>query len=168
MAETAADGTLIAETVKNTSANGLSITTQTDHTGSGTFDTTVTDNTVNNADRQHHRDHHHHQRQRHAAEGKQIVNTSADRSTVTTTTINGDGQTVQVDTAVTAPTGVTTDTLANYNPDGSLRQRDRNHHERRTACPSPCRPTMPGSGTFDNDGHATTRCSMPMAAARRR
>ena len=42
---------------------------------------------------------------------------------MTTTTQNGDGQTVQVNTAVTAPTGVTTDTLANYNPDGSLRNK---------------------------------------------
>ena len=46
-------------------------------------------------------------------EGEQIIAASADRSTVTTTTENGDGQTVQVNTAVTAPTGITTDTLAN-------------------------------------------------------
>ena len=123
-----ANGALIGKTVTTTSANGLSITTQSDNTGSGTFDTTVTDNTVDNAD---------------GSvtetitttsangtlEGKQIVNTSADRSTVTTTTENGDGQTVQVDTTVTAPTGVTTDTLANYAPNGSLRERDGDHHE---------------------------------------
>ena len=48
--ENAANGSLINETVTTTSANGLSITTQSDNTGSGTFDTTVTDNTVDNAD----------------------------------------------------------------------------------------------------------------------
>ena len=99
----------------NTSANGLSVTTQSDRTGSGSFDTTVADITVDNAD---------------GSitetvtttsangtlEGKRIVKTSADRSTVTATTINGDGQTVQIDTRVTAPNGVTTDTLVNYNP----------------------------------------------------
>lgn len=118
-AETAADGALITETVMNTSANGLSITMQTDHTGSGTFDTTVTDNTVDNSDGS-------------ITEtisttsangtlkGKEIINTSADRSTVTVSTVNGDGETVQVDTRVTAPTGVTTSTLADDAPNGSL------------------------------------------------
>ena len=124
VAETAANGSLINETVITTSAAGLDITTQEDNTGalsSGNpvFDTTVTDDTVDNSNGS-------------ITEtittasangtllGEQIINTSADRSTVTTTTENGDGQTVQVDTNVTAPTGVNTDTLANYAPNGTL------------------------------------------------
>ena len=42
---------------------------------------------------------------------------------MTTITAIGDGQTVQVDTPVTAPNGVTTDTLANYNAERIARNK---------------------------------------------
>ena len=118
-AETAANGSLIGETVTTTSANGLYHNAER-QTGNGAiFDTTVTDNTADNTNGS-------------VTEtitttsdngtllGEQIINTSADRSTVTITTENGDGQTVQAETTVTAPNGVTTDTLADYAQNGSL------------------------------------------------
>ena len=83
-----------------TSANGLSVTTQTDHTGSGTFDTEVTDVTALNADGSV-TDTITQTSANGTLEGQKIIATSSDRLTVTTTTKNGDGQTVQVNTAVT-------------------------------------------------------------------
>ena len=71
---------------------------------------------------------------------------------MTTTTDNGDGQTVQVDTTVTAPTGVTTDTLANYAPNGSLV----NETVTTTSANGLSVTTQTdstGNGTFDSDGH---------------
>ena len=131
--QTSTNGALISEVVTTTTDTAASETveTQSDDTGAANngapvFDTTTTDATVYNSDN--------------GvvdpgwitetitttstngtSEGQQIIVTSADRSTVTTTTLNGDGQTVEVDTNYTAPTGVNIDTLADYNPDGSLR-----------------------------------------------
>ena len=107
--QTSANATLISEVVTTTTdtAGGETIVTQADNTGAGTaaspvFDTTTTDATDYNSDNgvtdpgwitetvattSNNG----------TLEGEMIQVTSADRSTVTTTTLNGDGQTVEVD-----------------------------------------------------------------------
>ena len=121
--EKSASGALIQATQTTKSADGLTITTLSDTNsavdGSGnpvydleTVDSTATSSgvvteTITTS-------------LNGVFQGQQTVVTSADRSTVTTTTFDADNEKVQAETVYTAPNGVTTDTLANYNPDGSL------------------------------------------------
>ncbi|WP_298355284.1 DUF4214 domain-containing protein [Rhodoblastus sp.] len=117
--ETSSNGSMIHQKATTTSANGLTVATQVDNSGNGTFDQTTDSVMVDNANGS--------ETQtivqisaNGTREGTQIVNISADRSTVTTTTYNGDNQVVQTDTLVTAPNGTTTDTLVNDAPNGAL------------------------------------------------
>ena len=118
-----ANGALIDKTVTTTSTSGLSVTIQNDANGDGVFDSVTTDNIVLNADGS-------------KTEtvmmastsgtllAKSIVATSIDRRTVTTTRdLNGDGLVDQAETIVQAANGTVTDTVSNFNPDGSLRDK---------------------------------------------
>ena len=123
VAEKSVNGTLIRATKTTKSADGLTITALTDTNsavdanGNPVYDLTTQDSTATsggtiteiittslNG----------------VFQGQQTIVTSADRSTVITTTFDADNKKVQAGTVYTAPNGVTTDTLANYNPDGSL------------------------------------------------
>jgi uncharacterized protein YcsI (UPF0317 family) len=115
------DGSLANETISTTSADGLSVTLQYDHTGDGIFDQTQTDVTVNNPD---------------GSQTETISNfdVSGALRNRTATTTSGDGKTVtisrdltgsgivgQTETHVTAADGSTVITVSDLNPDGSLK-----------------------------------------------
>ena len=115
----ASNGALINQTVTITSADGLSAVTHNDTNGDGNFDSTVSDITVDHADGSITQ----------AVTtisadgtvlGSKIIDTSADRSMVTTATKNANGQTVLLETNVIAANGVTTNTLQTLAPDGTL------------------------------------------------
>jgi Ca2+-binding RTX toxin-like protein len=114
-----ANNTLYSQTVQTVSANGLSVTTQTDIDGVAGFDYsqvdlrevfgdlstrhTVTDYNANGTMRD-----------------QTIMNATADRRTVTTTIDdNGDGFIDKTETAVKAVNGTVTDTVTDKNKDGS-------------------------------------------------
>jgi hypothetical protein len=126
LTDTAADGTLRDETVTQLSASGLLKTTSIDQTGATlggapVFDTTITDDTVVDAD---------------GSRTQTVTQTSADNTQLSqsvtvraassagrTVTVhgNGDGAVTQSETVtVNATTGTTSATLSNLNADGSL------------------------------------------------
>ncbi|WP_316172279.1 FG-GAP-like repeat-containing protein [Bradyrhizobium sp. SZCCHNRI3037] len=118
-----ANGTLLGDVVVTKSANGLSVTTQRDNTGSGKFDQTRTDVTVLNADggkTETVSDF--------SSNGtlldKTVVTASADGSTVTSSLdANGDGKWDSVETVALNANGTSVDTASLYNHDGSLQSR---------------------------------------------
>ncbi|MFD9897363.1 hypothetical protein [Mesorhizobium sp. NPDC059025] len=83
--KTAANGSLIAKTTSSISGNGLSITTQTDVDGDGSFDLKSTDTTALNSDGS---------RTRTASD---FAGTSLIRNSTVTTAANGLSSTIQVD-----------------------------------------------------------------------
>jgi Ca2+-binding RTX toxin-like protein len=125
IASSSVDGTLIGSQVVDISADGLTVTTKTDHAGlaagvalsSEVFDITHNDQRVLNTnlsqietitDR--------------SSTGvllaQTIINTTADRRSITINRdSNGDGQIDQVETIVIGNSGDTTDTTSNYKPD---------------------------------------------------
>ncbi len=117
--QTAANSANIAQTVTTTSTDGSSTLTQEDNTGSGTFDTTISDTRTRNPD-----DTVGELVTTTSANGtllaKKTIITSADRSTVTTTTANGDGVAIEFQTSVTGADGTVKDTTADYAPNGTL------------------------------------------------
>jgi Ca2+-binding RTX toxin-like protein len=120
-----ADGTLNDKVVTTTSANGLSVTTQVDDTGSGSFNRTRTDVTALNAD---------------GSRTETITDLNANGSTkarkVITVSATGLSKTTQTDAdgngtfdltttdvAVLNANGSVTETVSDYNADGTLRGR---------------------------------------------
>jgi hypothetical protein len=121
-----ADATLRDETVTQLSADGLRKTTSIDQTGATlggapVFDTTITDNSVVNADGS--RTQTVTQFSANNTQLSQSVTVRAASGAGRTVTVrgNGDGAVTQSQTvAVNATTGITTATLSNLNADGSL------------------------------------------------
>lgn len=119
-ADYSADGTLLDRSIITTSADGLSKTTQTDVTGDGSFESTIADITVVNADDSQVRT-----VTDESADGtllsESVKTTSADRKTITINTDgNGDGANDTTDSLVTQADGSTVHTVSDFNPDGSL------------------------------------------------
>ena len=118
-----ANGSLRDKTVVTTSANGLSTTTQQDKTGDGNFDLTITDVTVlgangsstetltgTNADG--------------SLKSKTVTTVSSDRNTATTQIdSHGVGHFDQVQSRAVNVDGSVTATVADYNTNGSLKDR---------------------------------------------
>ena len=121
--ETNANGTLRDKTVVTTSANGMSKTTQMDHTGAGTFDLTHTDAVVLNADGSKTEtvtD----TNNNGSLRDKTVTTTSADRRTISAQTDpNGDGHILFTQTVVTNLDGSVVTTTSDLNADGSLRDK---------------------------------------------
>ena len=113
------NGSLRNKAVTNTSANGLSKTTEVDSNGDATFEYTQTDLTVVNPDgslvetitgRNANNSLH----------DLTTISRSADRKTLSTTTdANGDGANDVVETVVTQLNGTVVDTVTRYNPSGT-------------------------------------------------
>jgi hypothetical protein len=115
------DGSLANETVRTTSADGLSITLQFDDTGNGLFDRTQTDDTVNNADGSKTVTISNYDVTG-ALTSSTVTTTSADGKTVTIDRdLTGGGTVDQTETHVTNSDGSTTITLSDLNPGGSLK-----------------------------------------------
>ncbi|MGJ4950075.1 hypothetical protein [Bradyrhizobium sp. HKCCYLS20291] len=119
----AANGALLDKTVVTKSASGLSVTTKTDRTGSGSFDQTRTDVTVLNADGSRTET-----VSDFSASGalldKRVVSTSVDGGTVTTSVdADGDGRADQTEVDLRAASGAVVKTSSDYAANGLLKDR---------------------------------------------
>lgn len=121
--DTSANGALLGRLVTLTSADGLSITTQIDANGDGTFETTRATVTALNADGSRTET----ITDRNAdgsLRDRTIVSTSADRLTVLSTIdANGDGHVDQTRTQTVSAAGVKLTDVSDLNANGSLRDR---------------------------------------------
>lgn len=112
------NNTLRSQTITKTSADGLSITTQSDLDGNG-IDVNTTDVTIIAADNSRTET----VRQTNGASlrFKSVRATSADHKTVTTTIdVDGDGKTDRIEKVVTDTNGITTDNVSMFDPGGNL------------------------------------------------
>ena len=108
VSETSANGNLLGGTVTTRSANGLSVTTDADHYGVGSFDTVTTDVTVINAD---------------GSRTETVTDHNSDGSerdqTVTVTSANGLSKTTTHDFDGNGAVDLTTSDVTVLNADGS-------------------------------------------------
>ena len=139
-----------------TSANGLSITTQTDSTGSGSFDQTQTDVTVLNADGSktetvsdfsangslEDQDRHHDQRRRPRRSPRKTDSTG-----------NGAFDQIRTDVTVLNADGSQTETVTDTSANGTLEDRTVTYHQRRRRTPVSIVSELSAGGRPDRDRH---------------